>query len=200
MTVLSYDTNAPRGKEVGHDMSVSDMRRRIGEEHLPGAVFPYERILLTFADLPQAEEVFQLALHLAAGEGRSLYLLRVVPALERRLDAESLYSELRAINMLLQEEAIAADLEAAPAGNAETIIDYARERDVDLIIAVSRAANGGSYRRLVEDVLRQAPCTAMMLCAAARQVAERPAQPAASTGSGAAPSLVAQAAGAAVGV
>lgn len=166
-------------------MALSDRRRRAGE-HLPGAVFPYERILLTFADLPQVEDLFQLALHLAAGPGRALYLLRVVPECKKRLDAEPLYSELRAINMLLQEKAIPAQLEAAPADRAETIIRYAEEREVDLIIAVGRAANGGAYRRLVEEVLRQAPCTAMMLCSAA--------QPAAAAGAGAAPSQVSQAA------
>ena len=176
--------------------SKSDKRRRIkAEELLPGAVFPYDRVLLTFAELPQAEEVFQLALHLAAGEGRALHLLRVLPECEKRLDAEPLYSELRAINMLLETEAIAARLEAAPAGSAEEIIDYAEEREVDLIIAVGRAANGGSYRRLIEEMLRQAPCPAMMLCAAAPQAAGRPGQQGGG-GSGVAPSRVAQAAGA----
>lgn len=145
---------------------------------MPGAVFPFERILLTFAELPQVEEVFQLALHLAAGPGRELFLLRVVPGGrargevpgEGRVDDECLYSELRAINTLLQTEEIPAHLEAAPVPGAESIVDYAEERQVDLIIAVSQAANGGRYRRLVEELLRQAPCTAMMLSGMPRKV------------------------------
>lgn len=140
---------------------------------MPGAAFPYERILLTFAALPQVEEVFQLALHLAAGPGRELFLLRVVPwrqaggDLRRkgRYDEQSLYSEMRAINTLLHTEGIPARLEVAPAPGAEAIVAYAQEREVDLIIAVGRATDGGQYRRLIEEVLRVAPCTAMMLSA-----------------------------------
>ncbi len=141
-----------------------DERRGRGEGELEkGALFPYERILLTFADLPQVEELFQLALHLAAGPGRELFLLRVVPGGGRRVDAQTLYSELRAINVLLQAEAIPARLEAAPAADAQAIVAYAEEREVDLIIAVGRAGNGETYRRLVEDVLERAACTAMVL-------------------------------------
>ena len=153
-----------------------DERKGRGEGE-QGALFPYERILLAFADLPQAEEVFQLALHLAAGPGRELFLLRVVPGGERRVDEQPLYSELRAINVLLQAEAIPARLEAAPAADAQAIVAYAEEREVDLIIAVGRTGNGGTYRRLVEDVLERAPCTAMVLSPVASEMGPAAAGP-----------------------
>lgn len=152
-------------------MLLSDKRRRIpAAELLPGTVFPYERILLTFADLRQVEEVFQLALHLAAGPRRELFLLRVVPGGraddETRVDMEALYSEMRSINVLLQREGIPARLESAPAPGAASIAAYAAEREIDLIIVIGVAANDGMYRKLVEGLMRQAPCTAMLLCAA----------------------------------
>ena len=148
----------------------SEKKRSEGREMMPGAAFPYGRILVTFADLPQVEEVFQLALHLAAGPDRELFLLRVVPGGRERggppADEQSLYSEMRAINTLLRTEAIPAQLEAAPARRAETIVAYAEEREVDLIIAVGRATDGGRYRQLVEDLLPMASCPAMILCTA----------------------------------
>jgi len=161
--------------------SLSDERSRTTERELtPGAVFPYERILLAFAELPQVEEVFQLALHLAAGPGRELFLLRVVPGGwerggEARMDEQSLYSELKGIHMLLRTEEIPARLEALPAPGAEAVVAYAEEQRVDLIIVVGREANGGSFRQLGEELLRQAPCTAMMLCGVPRGAAEKPA-------------------------
>ena len=151
--------------------SSEEGRRKRGEEVAAGGVFPYERILLAFAGLSRADELLQLALHLTAGPGSELFLLRVLPGGRKRVDQESLYTELRTLNRRLHAEGIQARLEAVPAAGADALVAYAEACQVDMIIAIGRETNGGTYGRLVDELLRQAPCAAMALNAPPRQAA-----------------------------
>ena len=85
---------------------------------------------------------------------------------------------MRNLSARLRAEGIETRLEAAPASCANVLVAYAEACRADLIIAVGREANGGAYGRLVEELLRQAPCAAMALAAAPREApAERQAGP-----------------------
>lgn len=143
----------------------------------------YERILVTLDGSLLAERALEPAVQLARVTGAELILLRVVapielwapfveiePAFEVAQEQHeretAVYLEEVRDRLLEEHEALQVRTVALRGPVAETITDYARQNDVDLIVISSHGRSGISrwlYGSVAEKVLRGARCCSTLV-------------------------------------
>lgn len=137
-------------------------------------MFRYQKILVALDGSALAERVLPPALLLAEKMAASLTLLRVVtapPGLDledkllrsRRAEAAAY---LEAVGAKAQPTAVEITTAVLSGGVAKTIVHYAREHEVDLIVICSHGRSGLSrwvLGSVTSRVLRKAPCSTLVI-------------------------------------
>jgi nucleotide-binding universal stress UspA family protein len=97
----------------------------------------YKRVLIPFTDSLLLEHVFGPTLDMVETMAAEVILLRVrcMPDVVTALtEGESLYSELKGVQAQLQSRPVSVQIDAVVGSVATTVIDYADQHDVDLIV------------------------------------------------------------------
>jgi APA family basic amino acid/polyamine antiporter len=162
------------------------LSRRYRREPLLGRVKPvegqlheaeegaWERILVPLKIGVIGEEVLATAIRLAEERGSRVSVLHVIRVpLDLPLDAPMFEAEKRAAASLAEAKLLASEHDVEVEGEivraralSEAIVDYARERDVDLIVMGSAPRwrrQSRFFSPTVDYVLRRAPCEVMVI-------------------------------------
>jgi nucleotide-binding universal stress UspA family protein len=97
----------------------------------------YRRVLIPFTDSLLLEHVFGPTLDMVETMAAEVILLRVrcMPDVVTALtEGESLYSELKGVQAQLQSRPVSVQIDTVVGSVATTVIDYADQHDVDLIV------------------------------------------------------------------
>lgn len=140
-------------------------------------MFNYSRILVPLDGSDLAEEALQPALSMAQFMQAQLTLIRVIPPFLREVDeqytpaATDILLEKAGIYLFAVRERLspvysAVTIKIAAGPVAETIIGYATEQEVDLIVISSHGRSGVShwvFGSVAEKVVRGAPCDVLVV-------------------------------------
>jgi nucleotide-binding universal stress UspA family protein len=106
---------------------------------LASSAVPYKRVLLPFTDAGLLEQALARILPTIEVMADELTLLRVrpFPVVAGAMEAERLYTELKSVQAQLQRCAIPVKLDTVVGALARSIVEYARQNSVDLILLPS---------------------------------------------------------------
>lgn len=129
-----------------------------------GAMIKYKHLLMPFIGPTTLGPVLGSALSMARDDGADLHLLRVQPVVDESFSAgEALFTELKGLHAQLQPGQVVAEIELEPEGSAESIVAYAHEHQIDLIMLPRPDSADYHLINLIQDIILQARCPILII-------------------------------------